>query len=108
LQGSGDGVTLASLFFFLGIFLIYISNATPNVPHFLHPTPLPHTPTSWPWHSPVLRHIKFARPKVFSFQLWPTRPSSDTYAARNTSSGGYWLFQIIVPPIGLQIPLACV
>jgi hypothetical protein len=23
-----------------------------------------------------------------SFQWWPTRPSSDTYAARNMSSGG--------------------
>ena len=34
------------------------------------------------------------------------RPSSDTYAARNTSSGGYWLVHIVVPPIGLQIPLA--
>ena len=26
-----------------------------------HPLPYPPTPTSWPWHSPVLRHIKFAR-----------------------------------------------
>jgi hypothetical protein len=31
---------------------------------------------------------------------------SDTYAARDMSSGGYWLVQIVVPPIGLQIPLA--
>ena len=36
----------------------------------------------------------------------PTRPSSDTYAARDTSSRGYWLVHIVVPPIGLQIPLA--
>jgi hypothetical protein len=47
----------------LGIFLIYISNATPKVPHTLHhPLPYPPTPTFWPWHSPVLEHIKFASP----------------------------------------------
>jgi hypothetical protein len=28
-----------------------------------HPLPYPPTPTSWPWRSPVLRHIKFARPR---------------------------------------------
>jgi hypothetical protein len=50
--------------------------------------PPPHTHTSWPWRSPVLRHIKFARPRGLSSQWWPTRPSSDTYAARDTSSGG--------------------
>ena len=27
-----------------------------------YPKSPPPTPTSWPWHSPVLRHIKFARP----------------------------------------------
>ena len=46
------------------------------------------TPTSWPWCSPVLGHITFARPRGVSFHWWPTRPSSDTYAARDTSSGG--------------------
>ena len=70
------------------------------------PLPYPLTPNSWPWHFHVLRHIKFARPMGFSFQWWPTRPSSDTYAARGMSSGGYWLVHIVVPPIGLQIPLA--
>jgi hypothetical protein len=48
----------------------------------------PPIPTSWPWHSPVLRHIKFAMPRGLSSQWWPTRPSSATYAARDTSSGG--------------------
>jgi hypothetical protein len=67
--------------------------------------PPPPTPSSWPWHSPVLRHIKFARPMGLSFQWWLTRPSSDTYAARDTSSGGYWLVHIVVPPL-LQTPLA--
>ena len=41
--------------------------------------PCPPTPTSWPWHSPVLGHMKFARPKVLSSQWWLTRPSSATY-----------------------------
>jgi hypothetical protein len=74
-------------FFLLSIFFIYISNAIPKVPPY-SPNPLPPTLTSWPWCSPVLRHIKFARPMGLSFQWWPARPSSDTYAARNTSSAG--------------------
>jgi hypothetical protein len=91
----------------LGIYFIYISNAIPKVTHTLtHPLSLPPTPTSWPWCSPVLRHIKSVRPMGLSFQWEPTRPSSDTYAAREMSSGGYWLVHIVVPPIGLQIPLA--
>jgi hypothetical protein len=94
-------------FFLLGIYFIYISNAIPKVPHMLpHPLSHPPTPTSWPFRSPVLRHIKFAQPMGLSFHSWLTRPSSDTYAARDTSSGGYWLVHIVVPPIGLQIPPA--
>jgi hypothetical protein len=70
------------LYFLLGIFLIYISNAIPKVPH-----TLPTTPTFWPWRSPVLGHIKLASPMGLSFQWLPTRPSFDTYAARVKSSG---------------------
>jgi hypothetical protein len=66
--------------------------------------PYPPTPTSWPWRSPVLGHIKFARPRGLSSRWWLTRPSSATYAARDMSSGGYWLVHIVVPPIGLQTP----
>jgi hypothetical protein len=66
--------------------------------------PFPLTPTSWPWRSPVLGHIKFARPRCLSSQWWETRPSSATYAVRDKSSGGYWLVHIVVPPIGLQTP----
>jgi hypothetical protein len=52
----------------LGIYFIYISNAIPKVTHTLpHPLPQPPTPTSWPRHSPVLRHKKFARPMGLSF-----------------------------------------
>jgi hypothetical protein len=82
---------ICSLFLFLfllGIFLIYISNAIPKVPHTLPPQlPYPPTPTFWPWHSPVLGHIKFASPIGLSSQWWPTRPSFDTYAARVKSLG---------------------
>jgi hypothetical protein len=49
------------------------------------PLPYPPTPPSWPWCSPVLRHIKFVIPRGLSSQWWPIRPSSATYAARDTS-----------------------
>jgi hypothetical protein len=63
--------TIFSLFMllFLRIFLIYISNAIPKVPHTHPPLPYPPTPPFWPWHSPVLGHIKFASPMDLSFQL---------------------------------------
>jgi hypothetical protein len=54
--------------FFFGIYFIYISNAIPKVSHMLpHPLPHPPTPNSWLWHSPVLSHIKFARPMGLFF-----------------------------------------
>jgi hypothetical protein len=37
--------------------------------------------------SPVVGHIKFASLMGLPFQWWPTRPSFDTYAARDKSSG---------------------
>jgi hypothetical protein len=51
------------------------------------PLPYPPTPPFWPWRSPVLGHIKFASPMGLSLQWWPTRPSFDTYTARDKSSG---------------------
>jgi hypothetical protein len=84
-------------FFFKIIFIRYFPHlyfqCYPKSPPYPHPPPLPYppTPTSWPWRSPVLRHIKFARPMGLSFHWWPTRPSSDTYAARDRSSGGAWV-----------------
>jgi hypothetical protein len=74
------------LFFLLGIFLVYIFNAIPKVPHTLPPIPYPTTPPFWPWRSPVLGHIRFASPMGLSLQWWPTRPSFDTYAAKDKSS----------------------
>jgi hypothetical protein len=78
---------LLSLLFLLDIFFIYISNAVPKVPYTFPP---PCSPThSLPLLGPgvPLGHIKFARPRGLSSQWWPTRPSSATYAARDTSSG---------------------
>jgi hypothetical protein len=72
--------------FLLGIFLVYIFNAIPKVPHTQPPIPYPPTPPFWPWCSPVLGHIKFASPIGLSLQWWPTRPSFDTYAAKDKSS----------------------
>jgi hypothetical protein len=62
---SKTGFFFSPLNFFLDIFFIYISNATPKVPYNLPLTllPYPPTPTSWPWRSPVLGHIKFAIPR---------------------------------------------
>jgi hypothetical protein len=65
---SSEGVSFSFFFFLIRYFFIYISNAIPKVPHMLpHPLPHPPTPTFWPWHSPVLRQIKFARPMGLSF-----------------------------------------
>jgi hypothetical protein len=94
-------LNLLSFFKIRYLFHLHFQCYPKSPPH----TPPP-TPTSWPWRSPVLRHIKFAWPMGLSFHWWPTRPSSDSYAARDMSSGGYWLVHIVVPPIGLQIPSA--
>ena len=55
----------------------------------LRPAPLPPTPASWPWYSPVLGYIKFAIPRGLSSQWWPTRPSSATYAALRVLISSY-------------------
>jgi hypothetical protein len=81
----------SSSFFFKDTFFIYISNFKCYPKSSLYPSPAllpsPPTPASWPWRSPVLGHIKFARPRGVYSQWWLTRPSSATYAARVKSSG---------------------
>jgi hypothetical protein len=67
----------SKLFFLLDIFFIYISNAIPKVPYTLPPAlvPNPSTLASWPWHSPVLGHMIFARPRAFPpFDGWLGHP----------------------------------
>ena len=77
-------------FFFFGYFLHLHFKCYPKSSLYPPPALLSYTltPTSWPWLSPVLEHIKFAKPSVLSSQLWPTRPYSATYTARDRSSGG--------------------
>ena len=74
----------------LDIFFNYISNVIPKVPYTLpspcsptHPLPLlvPGIPLYWGIQS-------LQDQWGLSYQRWPTRPSSATYSARHTSSGG--------------------
>jgi hypothetical protein len=51
--------------------------------------------------SPCTGAYNLGKTKGLSSQWWLIRPSYATYAARDTSSGGYWLVHIVVPPIGL-------
>jgi hypothetical protein len=44
-------------------------------------------------------------PDGFSAEFYQTF-TEDTYTGRDTSSREYWVVHIVVPPIGLQIPLA--
>jgi hypothetical protein len=65
----------------------------------------PPTPTSWPWNSPVLRHIKLQ-------EQWASLSTNDQLGhflihmqLETQSPGGYWLVHIVVSPIGLQTSL---
>ena len=67
-------VTFFSLFllFYLGrglfirYFLYLHFKCYPGNPLYTLPAliPNPHTPASWPWHSPVLGHMIFSRPRA--------------------------------------------
>jgi hypothetical protein len=61
---------LSFLFYFIRYFLYLHFKCYPKSS--LYPPlallPYPPTPTSWPWRSPVLGHIKFARPRGLSSQ----------------------------------------
>ena len=63
--------TFLYLFYFIGYFIYIHFKCYPEST--LYPPssalfPYPPTPASWPWHSPVLEHIKFAIPRGFSSQ----------------------------------------
>jgi hypothetical protein len=98
-----------SLFFIRYILHLHFK-CYPQSPLYPPSTLLPSPPTSasWPWHSPVLGHMIFARPRAsppidgqldhpllhiqLETQLWGV-------------GVGYWLVHIVDPPIGLQTPL---
>ena len=65
--------------FFIKYFLHLHFKCYPKSPLYTPPALLPNppTPTSWPWHSPVLGHIIFARP-------------------RSSPEGGIWGFCLFV------------
>ena len=92
--------------YLFGIFLIYVSNAIPKAPRNPTTTPLPTNSHFLALAFPCTEAYKVCKCNGLSFHWWPTRPSSDTYAAIDTSYGGYWLVHFAVPPIGLQTPLA--
>jgi hypothetical protein len=75
-----------SFFFIIRYFPHLHFQCYPKSPPYPPPIPYPPTPPFWPWRSPVLGHIKFASPMGLSLQWWPTRPSFDTYAAKDKSS----------------------
>jgi hypothetical protein len=95
-----------SLIFLLRIFLNYISNSMPKVPHTLPPTSLP-------------SHSHFFGPGIPLYWCiqslcvqWASL-SSDGQPGRvlihmqlESRAPGYWLVNNVVPPIRLQIPLA--
>jgi hypothetical protein len=64
-----------NVLFFIGYLFHLHFQCYPKSPHTLpHPLPNSPTPTSWPCHSPVLRHKMFAQTMGLSFHCWPTRP----------------------------------
>jgi hypothetical protein len=94
------------LYFLLHIFLNYISNAIPKVPH----TP---PPTSLPTHSNFFGHGVPLYWDIYTLRVQWASLSSDSrlghlliHMQLETRAPGYWLVHNVVPPIGLQIPLA--
>ena len=72
---------------------------------------LPNSPTLayWPWHSPVLGHIIFTRTRAsLPIDGWLGHPRLHMQVETQApgGGGGFWLVHIVVPPIGLQTPLA--
>jgi hypothetical protein len=81
----------------LGIFLIYISNAIPKVPQTLPSIPYPS------------HFLTLAFPCTGAYQIYKSKgPLCQLliHMQLETRAPGYWLVHNVVPPIGLQIPLA--
>jgi hypothetical protein len=107
LMGKFCFCKIKKIVFLLHIFLNYISNAIPKVPHTL-PT------TSLPTHS----HFFFGPGVplfwgIYSLQVQWASLCSDgqlghllIHMQLESRAPGYWLVHNVLPPIGLQIPLA--
>jgi hypothetical protein len=93
--------------FFIRYFLHLHFKCYPKSPLYPPPTLLPNplTPASWPWHSPVLEHMIFPRPRA-SHPIDGQLGHPLLHMQLETQLLGYWLVHIVVPPIGLQTPLA--
>jgi hypothetical protein len=93
--------------FFIRYFLNLHCKCYSERPLYPSPTlrPNPPTPASWPWHSPVLGHMIFTRPKA-SPPIDGRLGHPLLHMQLETQLLGYWLVHILVPPIGLQTPLA--
>jgi hypothetical protein len=78
--------SFADIFLFYWVFISFTFPMLSQKSHTRSPT---HSPTHpLPLLVVPLRHIKFAQTMGLSFHWWPTRPFSDSYAARDTSSRG--------------------
>jgi hypothetical protein len=69
IEADKEGKVFAFLkFIFIRYFLHLHFKCYPKSPLYSPPALLPYTPTptSWPWLSPVLGHIKFAIPRGLS------------------------------------------
>jgi hypothetical protein len=75
--------------------------------HFPALLPNPPTPASWPWHSPVLGHMIFARPRASPLSDGPLgHPLLHMQLETQLWGGGDWLVHIVVPSKWSQTPLA--
>jgi hypothetical protein len=93
-------------YFLLHIFLNYIFNAIPKVPHTL-------SPTSLPTHSHFFGLGVPLYWGIYSLRVQWASLSSDCrlghlliHMQLGSRAPGYWLVHNVVPPKGLQIPLA--
>jgi hypothetical protein len=97
-------------FFFIRYFLHLHFKCYPQSPLSPPPALLPNppTPASWPRHFPVLGHMIFTIPRAsLPIDGRLGHPLLHMQLETQLLGGGvYWLVHNVVPPIGLQTPLA--
>jgi hypothetical protein len=109
------------IFLFIRFFYLYFKwfplwKPPPPIPSPLLLLTKPPTPASWPWHSPTRGHRAFTGPMAFPpiddqighsllhMQLEPWVPPCVLFDwwFSPWELWGYWLVQIVVPPMGIQ------